>query len=94
MAQLVKPSPDKPKEHRSTLQAKTVSTGEKKKKSEGREYESHQPIPCTPKELDVLLDKWIADGGPPAICKRPNIVREKKVTRKVERRLRLKKTRK
>ena len=39
-----------------------VSTDEKRKKSEGREYKSPPPIPCTPKELDVLLDNWIADG--------------------------------
>ena len=56
MAQSVKPSSDKPKECKSTSQAKTVSTSEKKKKSEGREYNSHRSIPCTPKELDVLLD--------------------------------------
>ena len=43
-------------------QAMTVSTDEKRKKSEGRQYESPPPILCTPKELDVLLDKWIADG--------------------------------
>ena len=40
----------------------TVSTGEKRSKSEGKEYESPPPIPSTPKELDVLLDKWIVDG--------------------------------
>lgn len=39
-----------------------VSIGKKKKKSKGREYESPPPIPCTPKELDILLDKWIIDG--------------------------------
>ena len=39
-----------------------VSTSEKKRKSGGREYENPPLIPCTPKELDVLLDKWIADG--------------------------------
>ena len=44
------------------MQAMVVSTGEKKRKSSGREYENPPPIPCTPKELDVLLDKWIADG--------------------------------
>ena len=62
MAQSVSPSFDKPKEWRSTPQAMIVSTSEKKRKSEGREYESLSPIPCTPKELDVLLDKWIVDG--------------------------------
>ena len=39
-----------------------MSTGEKRKKLEGREYESPPPIPCTPKELDILLDNWIANG--------------------------------
>ena len=39
-----------------------VSTGEKKRKSGGRENENLPSIPCTPKELDVLLYKWIADG--------------------------------
>lgn len=39
----------------------TVSTSEKKRKSEGREYESPPPIPCTLKEQDVLLDKGIID---------------------------------
>ena len=62
MAQSVSPSFDKPKEWRSTPQAMIVSTSEKKRKSEGRKYESLSPIPCTPKELDVLLDKWIVDG--------------------------------
>ena len=61
-AQSVRPNSDKPKEWKSMPQAMTVSTDEKRKKSEGREYESPPPILCTPKELDVLLDKWIADG--------------------------------
>jgi len=39
-----------------------VSTSEKRKRPYGREYESPPPIPCTLKELDVLLDKWIVDG--------------------------------
>ena len=39
-----------------------VSTGERRRKTEGREYDTPPPLPCTPKELDVLLDKWIADG--------------------------------
>ena len=38
-----------------------VSIGEQRRKTEGREYDTPPPIPCTPKELDVLLDKWIAD---------------------------------
>ena len=62
MAHSVRPSFDKHKERKSTPQAMTLSVDEKKRKSEGREYESPPPIPCTPKELDVLLDKWIADG--------------------------------
>ena len=39
----------------------TMSTSEKKRKSDGRECKSPPPIPCTPMKLDVLLDKWIAD---------------------------------
>lgn len=39
----------------------TVSTSEKRKKSDGWEYKSPPPIPCTPKEVDILLDKWIVD---------------------------------
>ena len=34
-----------------------VSTKEQRRKIEGREYDMPPPIPCTPKELDVLLDK-------------------------------------
>ena len=60
--QSIRPNSDKPKKWRSTLQAMVVSTGEKKRKSSGRENENPPSIPCTPKELDVLLDKWIADG--------------------------------
>ena len=39
-----------------------VSTREQRRKTEGREYDTPPPLPCTPKELDVLLDKWIANG--------------------------------
>ena len=39
-----------------------VSTSERKRKNDGREYDTPLPLPCTPKELDVLLDKWIADA--------------------------------
>ena len=59
--QSIRPSFDKPKEWKSTPQAMTVSTGKKKRKSDGREYETPPSLPCTPKELDVLLDKWIAN---------------------------------
>ena len=38
-----------------------VSTGNQRRKIEGREYDMSSPLPCTPKELDVLLDKWITD---------------------------------
>ena len=38
-----------------------MSTGERRRKINGREYDTPLPIPCTPKELDVLLDKWIVD---------------------------------
>ena len=40
----------------------TVSTGERKRKTDGKEYDTPLPIPCTPKELNTLLDKWIANG--------------------------------
>lgn len=38
-----------------------VSNNEKRRKLDGREYESLLPITCMLKELDVLLDKWIVD---------------------------------
>ena len=47
---------------RSAPQAMTVSTGEQRRKTDGKEYDTSSPIPCTPKELNALLDKWIADG--------------------------------
>ena len=53
----VKPSSDK----RNALQAMAMSTGDRRRKREGREYDTPPPLPCTPKELDVLLDKWIED---------------------------------
>ena len=62
IAQSVRPSSDRPKERKTTLQAMAVSTSERKRKSDGKEYETAPPLPCTLKELDVLLDKWIADG--------------------------------
>ena len=58
IAQSVKPSFDK----RNTPQVMLVSTGERKRKSDGREYDTPPPLLCTLKELDVLLDKWIANG--------------------------------
>ncbi|XP_023884543.1 uncharacterized protein LOC111996778 [Quercus suber] len=57
-AQSIKPSTDK----RSVLQAMAVSTSERRMKTDRKEYDTPPPIPCTAKELDVLLDKWIADG--------------------------------
>ena len=56
--QSVKPSTDK----RSAPHAIVVSTGERRRKTDGREYDTPPPIPCTPKELNALLDKCIADG--------------------------------
>ena len=56
-AQSVKQSSDK----RNASQAMAVTTGERRRKTEGREYDTPPLIPCTPKELDVLLDKWIID---------------------------------
>ena len=70
-AQSVKPSTDK----RSAPQAMTVSTSERRRKTDGREYDTPLPIPCTPKELNVLLDKWIVDGVfDPCICRLHNYV--------------------
>ena len=57
-AQFVKPSSDK----RNALQAMAVSTRDQRRKTEGREYDTPPPLSSTPKELDVLLDKWMADG--------------------------------
>ena len=54
---------EKPKDPKSSSQAMAVSTNKKRKRPNGREYESPPAIPCTPKELDVLLDKWIAVGA-------------------------------
>ena len=50
-----------------------VSIGERRRKTDGREYDTSPPIPCTPKELNVLLDKWIADGifKPNQVSKEP-----------------------
>ena len=61
-AQSVRSSSDRPKEQKSTPQAMAISTDEKKRKLDMREYETPPSLPCTPKELDVLLDKWIAYG--------------------------------
>ena len=55
--QSVRPSSNRQKERKATSQAMAVSIGERKRKSDGREYETPPPLPCTPKELDVLLDK-------------------------------------
>ena len=60
-AQSVKPSSDRPKEWRSIPQAMAVSTGEKKRKLEGREYETPPPLAitmytkgarCPPRKMD------------------------------------------
>ena len=51
-AQSVRLSSDRP-----TPQAMAVSTGEGKRKLDGREYETPPPLPCKLKELYVLLDK-------------------------------------
>ena len=50
-----------------------VSTDKRRRKTDGREYDTPPPIPCTPKELDVLLNKWIADRvfKPNQISKEP-----------------------
>ena len=62
MIQSIKPNSDKLKEQKFTPQAMTVSISKKRKKLEGREYKSLLLIPCTPKELAMLLDRWIIDG--------------------------------
>ena len=54
----MKPSSDK----RNAPQAMAVSIGERRRKTDEKEYDTPPPIPCTPKELNVLLDKWIANG--------------------------------
>ena len=68
-AKSVKPSSDK----RNAPQAIAVSIGEQRRKTDGMEYNTPPPIPCTPKELDVLLDKWIIDGvfKPNQVSKEP-----------------------
>ena len=38
-----------------------ISISEKRKRPQGRGYESLPSIPSTSNELDILLDKWIAD---------------------------------
>ena len=38
-----------------------VSISEQRRKTDGMEYDTPLPIPCTLKKLDVLLDKWIAN---------------------------------
>ena len=53
ITQSMKPSTEK----RSAPQAMTVSIGERRRKTDGREYDTPPPIPCTPKELNALLDK-------------------------------------
>ena len=54
----MKPSSDK----RNAPQAMAASTGKRRRKTDRREYDTPPPIPCTPKELNVLLDKWMTDG--------------------------------
>ena len=65
-AVLVKPSTtEKPKsEKKNTPQAFAVSTnepiiGEKRKREEEEEY---LPIPCIDEEMNIVVDKWVADG--------------------------------
>ena len=50
MAQLVRPSLEKPKQRKSIPQAMAVSTREKRKKPKGKEYKTPPPIPYMPKE--------------------------------------------
>ena len=39
----------------------TASAGEKRKRPEGKVTEEPPVIPCTAKELNHVLDKWIGD---------------------------------
>ena len=50
-----------------------MSTSEQRRKIDEREYDTPPPIPCTLKELNALLDKWIADGifKPNQVSKEP-----------------------
>ena len=63
----VKPSTTKkPKsEKKSVPQALTVSSNELivgvKRKREEEEPEDYLPIPCTDEEMNVVIDKWMAD---------------------------------
>ena len=43
-------------------QAMIVSVGEKRKRPDGKVFEEPSVIPCTAKELNHVLDKWIGDG--------------------------------
>ena len=36
-----------------------ASTSKRKRKFGGKEYKTPPLLPCTPKELDMLLEKWI-----------------------------------
>ena len=69
IAQSMRPSSNK----RNAPQAIAVSTSEWRRKTDGREYDTPPLIPCTPKELDVLQDKWIVDGvfKPNQVSKEP-----------------------
>ena len=68
-AQFMKPSSDK----RNASQVMIVFTSERRRKTDGREYDISLPIPYTLKELDVLLDKQIVDGvfKPNQVSKEP-----------------------
>ena len=46
----------------SMSQAMTASVGEKSKRPDGKVFEEPPVIPCTTKELNHVLDKWIEDG--------------------------------
>ena len=50
-----------------------ISISERKRKADRREYDTPPPLPCTLKELDVLLNKWIANGvfKPNRVSKEP-----------------------
>ena len=65
----MRPSSDK----RNATQVMAVSTGKRKRKANGREFDTPPPLPCTLKDLDALLDKGIVDGvfKPNQVSKEP-----------------------
>ena len=60
-------------------QAMTASMEEKRKRLNGKVFEEPPVIPCTAKELNHVLEKWIGDGVVrPFIVSRPPTEEERK----------------